>query len=616
MRPQSLTWILFSVFALQSEFAAASVTPSKRAGMGATPYEGGTRFRVWAPNAKALYVTGDFNGWSETATPLASEGNGNFSADVNGASAGDKYKYVIVSSTGQKFVKADPRAAWMENSAGSSIVHDADAYAWKTKSYKTPGFNQQIIYEMHIGTFNNKNGDAAPGTWKMAAEKLDYLQDLGVTMLQVMPPMEFPGDYSWGYNPSYPFAPESAYGTPEDMKAFIDGAHARGMGVIIDVVHNHYGPSDLAAWCFDGPCFGNGGIYFYTDYRSSTPWGNTRPDYGRNEVRDFIKDSAFMWLNEYRADGLRFDATKYIRTTDGTKGLADGWGLLRWISDEVKKSQPWKILIAEDFGGDAVTRPTPNGGAGFDAQWAGEFTHPVRSALTAPADSSRDMNSIAASIGQAFNGQAFQRVIYTESHDEVANGHSRLPEEIWPGNAGSRESKKRSTLGAVLALTSPGIPMIFEGQEFLEDGWFSDHNNVDWSKLKTYSGIRTMYRDLMRLRRNWNNDTRGLVGQHVNVFHVNNDDKLIAYHRWDQGGAGDDVIVLINMSDRRFDDYQIGFPRAGRWKVRFNSDWNGYSNDFSNTPSLDTEAYAGGEDGLPAHGSLAIGPYSAVILSQ
>ena len=613
-KPYSLTFGLLTVFSLALAPDLRAQSPSKRPGMGAEPFKGGTRFRVWAPNARSLAVTGDFNGWGRTE--LASEGAGNYSGDVPGAKAGDRFKYIIVTQEGEEIYQNDPRSARVENSSGNSLIHDPKAYAWRTKNFTTPAFNKQVIYEMHVGTFNDTKG-GRPGTWRSAMAKLDHLSSLGVNMLQIMPPTEFPGDFSWGYNPAYIFAPESSYGTPEDMKAFVDAAHARGIGVIMDVVHNHYGPSDLPNWCFDGPCYGHGGIYYYTDERADTPWGDTRPDYGRKEVRDFIKDSAMMWLNEYRLDGLRFDGTKYIRTTDGNRPLAEGWNLLRWITDEIRRDQPWKILIAEDFGaGEAITRSTPLGGAGFHTQWSGEFMHPVRSTLIAPSDNSRNMFELAYSIGQTFNNQAFERVIYTESHDEVANGQTRLPEAIWPGRAGSRDAKKRSTLGAVLTMTSPGIPMLFQGQEFLEDGWFDDRDPVDWGKSETFSGITSLYRDLIRLRRNWFNTTRGLSGQHLNVFHVNNNDKLIAYHRWDQGGTGDDVVVLLNLGNVTYNDYHIGFPHSGRWRVRFNSDWQGYSADFYNTASLDTYANNGMKDGLLANGRVRIGPYSAIILSQ
>jgi 1,4-alpha-glucan branching enzyme len=198
----------------------------------------------------------------------------------------------------------------------------------------------------------------------------------------------------------------------------------------------------------------------------------------------------------------------------------------------------------------------------------------------------------------------------------VANGHRRLPEEISPGDAGSLWARKRSTLGATLVLTAPGIPMLFQGQEILEDAWFHDQDPIDWTKEQTYQGIHALYRDLIRLRRNWHDTTRGLRGHHVNVHHVNDDDNVIAYHRWDRGGPRDDVVVVVNLADRRYDSYRIGFPRAGRWRVRFNSDWHGYGADYDNHLSYDTVTEPEPRDGLAHSANVGIGRYAAIILSQ
>lgn len=591
----------------------AGKAASGRPGMGAVLYRdggGGVTFRVWAPNAGAVYVAGDFNGWSATESRLDSEGNGNFSADVPGATAGQRYKYVIhPRAGGGSFFRADPRARRMTSSVGDSVVVDESTYSWGDGGYGMPGFNEVVIYEMHIGSFNA--GPGRVGTWQSAAARLDHLAALGVNLVELTPVFEFPTDISTGYNTAYPFAPESAYGTPDDMKAFIDQAHRRGIGVLLDVVHNHYGPNDMPMWCFDGECYGAGGIYFYTDHRLHTPWG-PRPDYGRAQVRDFIRDSAAQWLREYHIDGLRFDATMVMREA----GI-DGWQLLQRVTHELKAAQPWKLLVAEDFRDvEAITRPTFAGGAGFDSQWDGRFFHPVASALLAQDDRDRNMHEVKDAILHIYNGQASQRVIYTESHDEVANGRQRLPEMIWPGNAASYYSKKRSTLGAALVLTSPGIPMLFQGQELLEDGWFAPDRPLDWSKATRFGGIVSLYRDLIRLRRNFYNNTRGLRGDHTNVFHVNNSDKVIAFHRYQHGGPGDDVVVVANFSGRAFAGYRIGFPRWGTWYVRCNTDWNGYAPDFSNTHSYNPVAVGGPKDGLGFSADVGIGPYSVIVLSQ
>ncbi|MFM9872440.1 MAG: alpha amylase C-terminal domain-containing protein, partial [Fimbriimonadaceae bacterium] len=209
-----------------------------------------------------------------------------------------------------------------------------------------------------------------------------------------------------------------------------------------------------------------------------------------------------------------------------------------------------------------------------------------------------------------------QRVIYTESHDEVANGRSRVPQEIDPGNPGSYWARKRSTLGAALVMTAPGIPMLFQGQEILEDGYFQDTDPIDWSKLVTFSGINLLYKDLIKLRLNKTNQTRGLTGPGLNLFHVNHGAKVVAFHRYDQGGPGDDVVVLMNFSNTTFANYTIGLPRTGTWTPIFNSDWNGYGSDYANTFTASTSTQPGPFDGLPFKGTFALGPYTCVILVQ
>jgi len=593
----------------------ASLVASSKSGMGAWVEDGDTTFRVWAPNATTVSVAGGFNSWSSTANPLAFEGSGSgtWSVDVAGDQRGEEYQYVIDGT----LWKIDPRATDVTNSVGNGIITEPTTYAWS--SFSMPGWHDLVIYEMHIGTFNDTAG-GNPGTWQTAISKLNHLQDLGINAVKVMPVAEFAGDFSWGYNPAHPFAPESIYGDPDDMKDFVDECHQRGIAVLIDVVYNHLGPSDLDLWRFDGSYTGSyGGIYFFQDWRAPTPWGDTRPDYGRNEVRTYLKDNAMMWLEEYNCDGLRWDSTVNIRTQNNGGGgtIAEGWSLMQWINNEIDSSFSWKISIAEDLqNNDWMTKTTGTGGAGFDSQWDSDFVHPIRDNIIESNDANRDMWEVRDAIAKIDNGDHLDRVIYTESHDEVANGKARVPEEVWPGNAASWYSKKRSTLGAGLVFTSPGIPMIFQGQEFLEDDYFQDTDPLDWSKATTYSGIVDLYDDLIDLRRNVGGKTAGLRGNNVNVHHVNNTDKVVAFHRWDNGGNGDDVIVVANFSDDSFSSYNIGFPSSGTWKVRFNSDWSGYDSGFGNYNSYNTTASSGAKDGMSYNGNIGIGPYTVIILSK
>ena len=387
----------------------------------------------------------------------------------------------------------DPYARHVTSSVGNSIVYDAAEFDWEDDQFQMPAWNDLVIYELHVGTFAAT--DDLRGSFDSARGRLTYLQRLGVSAVQVMPPFEFAGDISWGYNPSHLFAIESGYGGPDAFKRFIRDAHAHGIAVIVDVVYNHLGPSDLDLWRFDGWSEGDGGgIYFYNDARALTPWGATRPDYGRGEVRTMLRDSAMTWLEEFRCDGLRFDSTVFIRAVDGVPtpetALPEGWSFMTWLTDEIRERQPWKITIAEDLEDDPImVTPTADGGAGFAAQWDVGFIRRVRPSLEIADDAARDMDRIVDGIVGTGRGDPTSRVIYTESHDDVADGLVRLPEAIAPGDARSWWSQKRAVLGAALVLTSPGIPMLFQGQELLEDGWFDDTVGLDWEKASENRGI-------------------------------------------------------------------------------------------------------------------------------
>ena len=588
--------------------------------MGAIPHKGGVFFRVWAPHAGQVHVVGTFNDWSETAHPLVREVHGYWSVDVPGAGAGHEYRFLIRHGD-LTLSRMDPYSRAVTHSDGNSIVC-ALPQGSAAPQYACPSWNEMVVYELHIGTFatglRGEDGDLDD-----VGRRLQHLNDLGVNAIEVMPVAEFAGSRSWGYNPCCPFAIESDYGGPDAFRELVGSAHKHDITVIVDVVFNHFGPSDLSLWQFDGWSENNkGGIYFYNDYRSKTPWGDTRPDYGREEVRRYIRDCASMWFEEYGVDGLRWDATAFIRNVEGQNNdpgndIAEGWSLMQWVNEEIHDRFPGRICIAEDLRNNpALTAEGKRGGAGFDAQWSAAFVRPVREALIAAEDGARSMSAVRDAICHHYSPDAFERVIYTESHDEVANGKSRIPEEIHPGQTDSWESKKRSTLGAVLVLTSPGIPMLFQGQELLEDRWFHDEDPVDWGRKKAFKGIVHLYRDLIHLRRNLDGVSRGLCAQNARVYHLNDAAKVIGVHRWDQGGPGDDVVAVLNMANRTILDYRIGFPRAGVWKVRFNSDWHGYDESFGDVGGSAVEAGAVALDELPASAALAIGPYSALVLSQ
>lgn len=463
-------------------------------GMGSITHEKGVFFRVWAPNAKSVSVVGDFNKWKDDADTLKHEENGYWGGNVPTAKVGDAYKYALDTPSG-KLQRNDPYAKLMTNSIGNSIVYNSNAFDWGDDNFQMPNWNSLIIYELHTGTFNVKE-EGKPGDFHGVIEKLDYLKELGINSIEVMPPFEFPGDFSWGYNPAYPFAIESAYGGADAFKALVKAAHERGIAVILDVVYNHFGPTDMDIWQFDGWNENDmGGIYFYNDWRATTPWGDSRPDYGRPEVRQYIRDNAMMWIEEFRVDGLRMDMIPYIRNVNSDENpnttLQEGISLLRGINAEIAEKYPWKLTIAEDLHGlDSITDHIgKDGGLGFGSQWDADFVHPVRAALIAQDDADRAIENVCMAVLNKYSNDAFKRVIYTESHDEVANGKARVAEEIAEKSVNNWYSKKRASLGVALTLTTAGIPMLFQGQELLEDKWFSDTDPIDWKRLKKFNRL-------------------------------------------------------------------------------------------------------------------------------
>ncbi|MBK9696150.1 MAG: alpha amylase C-terminal domain-containing protein [Propionibacteriaceae bacterium] len=589
-------------------------TTAPLGGMGALVGPGGIGFRVWAPHAEAVSVIGSFNEWDAEALPLAAEGNGYWYGLSDSAAVGDEYRFQLTAGD-SSFSRVDPYAAQVTNSIGNGVIYDHAAFDWDGDAFTCPPNNELVIYEMHVGTYAS-TGEGDVGDLHGMVDRLDHLVALGVNAIQIMPVAEFAGDYSWGYNPAHIFAVESAYGGPDALKALVKAAHAKGLAVIQDVVYNHFGPSDLNLWQFDGWSENDkGGIYFYNDWRSATPWGDTRPDYGRGEVRQFIHDNALMWLSAFHLDGLRYDMTPYMRSVDGSgTDLPEGWSLMRWVNSDVRARYPDKILIAEDLHSKPEVTSTGEEGACFHAQWDAQFVHPVREALIVASDEWRSTDEAVQAIAYSY-GDAFARVIYTESHDEVANGKARVPQEIDPGDPTGYYAQKRSTLGAGLVFTSPGIPMIFQGQEFLEGGWFSDDVPVTWAQDKEFRGIVRLYRDMIGLRLNRGGRTAGLTGQGLRIIHNNDQVNLIAFQRWRDHGVNDDVVVIANLSAAPLSNYRIGFPSAGSWQLMLDSDFALYSPQFNGSDSRDIEASDDDYDGMSASADITVGPYSILIYS-
>jgi 1,4-alpha-glucan branching enzyme len=627
-----------------------SIAPAaaQHVGMGAIPYPGGVTFRVWSLFADSVSVAGDFNNWSPTANPMARDGGSNYwSVDVPGAQAGQAYKFYLpyAARPGRNAYRMDPYARSIRQNADSTMnaVIAASDTAYQGASYRTPQWNQAVLYELHVQTFNAAPNE--PGTFDTAMLRLPDVAQLGVNAIELMPLGQFSGSASTGYNPGYIFAVDDTFGGADSFRIYANAIHALDIAVVLDVVYNHVDGLDL--WQFDGwgmdanqcsYCSSgtNGGIYFFEDSRAHTPWSHARFDTGRPEVQTYLLDNVKAWLELRFLDGLRFDSVPSIRNVqDEHEGyqlvcpVQPGIDLLKVINAHVQSTQGWKITIAEDLqGDDSITAPLDQGGYGFNAQWNDDFCYKIRQVATAPSDAARNMGDLASALSSLGGPNAFRSIVYSENHDKAdptQGGGGRLPAIIGNGQADSWNAKKQSTLAACIVLTTPAIPMLFMGQEFLEYRPFPNYGGaplnlgepqpIDWSRKETYNGIWILYRDIVRLRRNWFNNTRGLNGPNIHVLPVF-DDNVLVYHRWDQGGAGDDVVVICNFADQRYGSYRIGLPRTGLWRVRFNSDARLYDGYFDDWPSFDTTAEGPALNGMPTSAMIGLGAYTCIVLSQ
>jgi 1,4-alpha-glucan branching enzyme len=561
-------------------------------------------FRVWAPHASSVAVSGDFNGWKKTKLKKEPTRPGYWVHASRRARPGDAYQFIL---DGQK--RRDPRGRMVNAKDQVATIVDPTQTPWgPVNKWKMPPKEDLVMYEMHLGMF----ADGVPGKrslFRRATKRLPYLKALGINCIQLMPVNEFTGERSWGYNPGDPFAIESSYGGAKDFKRFIHACHTNGIAVMLDVVHNHYGPEEVAIWKFDPASPDSpAGVYFYPDEeRAMTEWG-PRPDYSRPEVRDFIVDSIRMFVNEYRLDGFRWDSVHNIRYyMNGERSNADGDRVLTEANDWMKKNAPDALRVAEDHAFDG-------GGVGFDAQWNSAFQATL-SALVRGPDKQRDIPLFTAELERL---DGFNWVNFAECHDSAGdlNQHHRLPSYIDPAHPDSFRARALSLLANGIVMTVPGYPMMLQGFEMHDTKDFSDNTPLPWARAQhTQKGIVRATADLIHLRRNTQGFTPGLQGDALSVLHADNDAKVLAYSRHKKNEAKDrGTVVVVNLSGTPLKQYGVRFPGAGAWFCHYNSSAREYAKDFDNRGPMAGQGYQ-----LPASQTtlpLDMGRYSMQIFSQ
>jgi len=586
-----------------------NLTPLGAFPLGATVDGSDTVFRVWAPGVEQAQVILNPDSATPTYVSLSPVAGGNWQARVSGVGHGQRYQYRFLRD-GQWLVRNDPRARWLPRSLAYSIVEGAP-FAWEDGDWVIPDLEDVVICEAHVGTFSGR-GDGAtvfPGTFReMADRHIADLVDSGVNVLQLMPVQEFPGDVSWGYNPAFLFAPESAYGSPAELKYLVNKCHQAGIAVWLDVVLNHFDEPSLPGnlgW------FTGEDIYFYPASSGLRDTGvGPRPDYGRVEVRDYLVDSIRHLIEEYHIDGFRFDHTAWIKVN------GEGWRLLQEISQMRARVHPRVRLTAEQWPNDpAVTRPVIWGGAGFDSQWSDAFHDNSRAALNALAYGDPSMAQIAAGLNH-FGFAAREMIHYIESHDEARESPPFAPEgrvvqvadQI---NPHSDYGRGRGKLFYGLTMFGAAVPLILHGQEHATEIGFGDkeHNRVPWEYRELYQSYYRACRDMTWLRRL---SPALRADRWQNVYHVNEGANILA---WERAHDGHYVIIVANFANHDWGDYWIGLPQGGTWYETINTAAAIYGGSGTYQNGTIT-AFNGPSGGMPYSASLKLPRYSLVVLTK
>ncbi len=587
------------------DFATLSHAP-----VGATRVSGsGAVFKVWAPTSTTAHVRGAFNAWG-LGTPMIKQGE-HFVVRAAGVADRSEYKYFFNNLTWNMDARGRSLNAQSDR---NTHIEDPLRYVWTSDSFVTPDAESLIVYQLHLGTFSGLNdpqgGVAHPSGYRAAGDRAPQLAALGINCVQLCPITEFPGDLSAGYNPITQWAAEWKYGTPDDLKYMVDRFHANGIAVTLDIVWNHFTVDSNWLWNYDGSQ-----QYFDTPH-IDTPWG-AQADFDRAAVRDYFADSALLWLEEYRLDGFRMDATSYM--TIGAQSAA-GWSLMQRMNDEIDRRRGEAFVVAEQLPNNAATSsPTSGGGAGFDAQYHMQFRDAVRGAILAAGLGDPNMNSIRSALlgsGAAISGR--KALNYFQLHDEAwpTSGGQRLVKTIdTTAPHDDQYAKGRMKLATGLLLTAPGVPALLQGDEWLESADFGTDpgNRIDWGKKTTYAGIFAYHQQLMQLRRSI---APLRASSSIYVSRVDEGANWIAFRRFD--GSGQSVMVIASFANSPL-TVRVGMPIAGGWSELVNSQAPAYMGAGPVNPGLlSTEPISWDgfnqsiEVALPAMGLLVLGPAALV----
>lgn len=640
-----------------SQDQISSATP-----VGAAIASGGSTFRFWAPLAKAVYLNGAFAGTvfdEQTEERLLSkDASGYWTGFQIGAREGDKYRF-WVDGLGSSGYKRDPHAKELDPNNvppdafpnAFSIVRDDNTYPWHDLGFLTPDFSDMIVYQAHIGTYAIRTPGVASNLLDLAC-KVPYLAALGINVLQPLPVDEQEQNPSIGYGGADLFSPDFPYvapkGTlpgyldainamlvakgrqpiaddvltpaPNQVKVLVDLCHIHGIAVVFDVVYNHAGGFSLTGGAPDDNCLyygdralnvgNNNDSLYFTDKDRGT--GGLAFAVWKAQVTKYLLDNAGYYVENFHADGFRYDEVSTLLSTN----QGSGWEFCRTLTSYVRTLNPRALQNAEFWPGEfsdipnsalPILQPASTGGAGFDVVQHDYLRNEIRGAIGAASRGAAGpvpMGAITAALFPPTFDHAWRAVTCVENHDLVMVGRQpRIPALADGADRRSWYARSRSRVATALLLAAPGIPQIFMGQEFLEDkSWDSPPggpNLIWWAGVE--GADRAMVNhlrfttDMIATRRN----NPALRGDRVNPFYSSDADRVLAFHRW-LDGSGQDVVVVASLSETTWYGYELGFPISGPWREAFNSDV--YDNWVN--PLVSGNGGAINASGAPKHGFI------------
>jgi 1,4-alpha-glucan branching enzyme len=553
----------------------------------------GVSFAVWAPSAERVSVVGNFNGWDGTQHPMRPSGeSGVWETFLPNLGPGEIYKYELKAPGLPVFLKADPYASFAEEPPNtSSVVYESkyrfrDA-TWMRRRMTAQHFRRPLsIYEVHFGSWRRvAEEENRPLSYREMAEPLaKYVRELGFSHVEFLPLKEFPYGPSWGYQVSNYYAPSARYGAPDDLRYLIDYLHRKNIGVIMDWVPAHFPKDAFTLGRFDGSA-----LYEHLDPRKGEhpDWGTYIFNYGRSEVKNFLIANALYWFREFHIDGLRVDAVasmlyldysrkegEWVPNQFGGRENLEALSFLKELNEVTHRECPGTIMVAEESTAwPLVSHPTYTGGLGFDFKWNMGWMHDtLKYFQTDPLFRGGNHNALTFGLVYAWS----ENFILPLSHDEVVHMKGSLLNKM-PGDTGQKFANLRALYAYMWA--HPGKKLLFMGGEFGQWREWTETESLDWHLIEDpqHAGLQKLLRDLNRIYGKqeclWEADGEPAGFAWIDVD--NAAQNVVAFRRISPA-TGAEIVCVYNFSAVVIEEYRLGLPRAGKYKLLLNTDAESY----------------------------------------